>query len=60
MSSPKEFREFAVECMRQAEESRDERQRQMLLDLAARWMRAAVQVERSIDDDVSLIPKDKT
>jgi len=57
MCSPKQFREFALECMRRAEEAHDERQRQALLAMAARWMRAAVRVEGSsigpLDDDVS-------
>jgi hypothetical protein len=47
MSSRKQFREFALECMYRAEETRDERQRQALLGMAAQWMRAAVYVDRS-------------
>jgi len=40
--------------MRWAEAARDERHRQVLLDLARQWMKAAVQLERSfalLDDD---------
>lgn len=66
---PRRFREFALECTRRAEEARDERQRRAWLGLAARWLQAAVQVERSsialldddppwLDDDVPLVPKD--
>jgi hypothetical protein len=34
-SSPKEFREFAQECLRWADETKSERHRQVLLDMAA-------------------------
>jgi hypothetical protein len=54
-ASPKEFREFAQECARWADETRSERHRQVLLDMAKTWMQAAVQLERSlalIDDDM--------
>ena len=60
MPSPKEFREFALDCLRRAHEAREERGRQMLLDMAAHWMRAAIQVESEIaliNDEASLIPK---
>ncbi len=53
-SSPKEFREFAQECLRWADETKSERHRQVLLDMAATWMQAALQLERNfalIDDD---------
>jgi hypothetical protein len=72
MPTPKQFRELALECMHQAEETPDEKERQVLLGMAARWMRAAVHVERSstdplednvprVDDDGPLVPKnDKT
>jgi hypothetical protein len=47
MSSAKQFREFALECMHRADEARDERQRQALRGLAEQWMRAAVQMPPS-------------
>jgi hypothetical protein len=53
-ASPKEFREFAQECLRWADETKSERHRQVLLDMAKTWMQAASQLERSlalIDDD---------
>ena len=56
---PKAFREFAQECVRWAEDTKDERQRQVLLDLAKRRMQAAMAVESSIvsiDDDTPLVP----
>jgi len=61
MSPPKEFREFALDCLRRADQTPEERSRQMLLDMAAHWMRAAVQLEKTIatiDNEASLIPKD--
>jgi hypothetical protein len=54
-ASPKEFREFAQECLRWADETKSERHRQVLLDMAKTWMQAALQLERSlalIDDDL--------
>lgn len=60
MTSPKEYRQFAQECMRAAEETNDEEQRQLFLDMAKQWMQAALQVEGSIaliDDDTPLPPK---
>ena len=53
-ASPNEFRDFAQECLRWADETKSERHRQILLDMAATWMQAALQLERSlalIDDD---------
>jgi hypothetical protein len=53
-ASPKEFREFAQECLRWADETKSERHRQVLLDMTATWMQAALQLERNltlIDDD---------
>jgi hypothetical protein len=53
-SSPNDFREFAQECLRWADETKSERHRQVLRDMAATWMQAALQLERSlalIDDD---------
>jgi len=61
MPSPREFRAFALDCLRRADEAGEERTRQILLDMAAHWMRAAVQVENAIaliSDEASLIPKD--
>ena len=60
MSSPKEFRDFALRCMRWAEQAGDEKQRYLWLEMAAYWMRAAVALEKPIalvDDNVSLIPQ---
>ena len=54
-ASPKEFREFAQDCLRWADETQSERHRQVLLDIAKTWMQAALQLERSlalIDDSM--------
>ena len=54
-ASPKEFREFAQECLRWADETKSERHRQVLREMAKTWMQAALQLERSlalIDDSV--------
>lgn len=61
MASPKDFRAFARQCLRWAEEARDERHRQVLRDLAQQWMRAAVQLEKSIaqmDESPPLAPEE--
>jgi hypothetical protein len=52
--SPKEYHEFAQECLRWADETKSERHRQVLLDMAKTWMQAALQLERSLAliDDV--------
>jgi hypothetical protein len=48
--------------MRRATESREQRAQEILFSLAAHWMRAAVQAERSsvvqIDDQSPLVPED--
>ena len=46
-SSPEEFREFAQECLRWAGETKSERHRQALLEMARTWIQAALEVERS-------------
>jgi hypothetical protein len=54
MTSPKEYRDFALECAKQATETKDEKLRAILLGTARLWMEAAMQVERSLalqDDD---------
>jgi len=53
-ASPKEFREFAEECLRWSDETKSERHRQVLREMAVTWMQAALQLEHSlalIDDD---------
>jgi hypothetical protein len=44
-SSPEEFREFAQECLRWAGETKSERHRQVLLEMARTWIQAALEVE---------------
>jgi hypothetical protein len=46
-ASPKEFREFAQECLRWAGETKSDRHRQVLLEMARTWIQAALEVEGS-------------
>jgi len=45
---PREFREFAQECLRWADETKSEQHREVLLDMATTWTQAALQLERSL------------
>ena len=47
MTSPKEYRQFALECGKQAIETNDKRLREILNETARTWMRIALNVERS-------------
>jgi hypothetical protein len=47
-SSPKEYREFAQECLRWASETGSESHRQVLLEMAKTWMQGALEIERSL------------
>jgi hypothetical protein len=47
-ASPKDFREFAQECLRWAGETKSERHRQVLLEMARTWLEAALELERSL------------
>jgi hypothetical protein len=60
-SSPKEFREFAEECLRRANESKSERHRQVLLNLATTLVQAALRLERglALTDDLILPRRSK-
>jgi hypothetical protein len=55
-ASPKEFREFAQECLRWATETKSERHRQVLLEMAKTWMQGALEVEHNLGlmDDLPL------
>jgi hypothetical protein len=58
MTSPKEYRDFALRCAKQATEARDEKLRAVLLETARLWMQVALRVERSWalnDDDLPLV-----
>ncbi|HKF08506.1 MAG TPA: hypothetical protein VKB89_07270 [Xanthobacteraceae bacterium] len=44
--APEEFRDFALECLRWAGETKSERHRQVLLEMARTWIQAAVEAER--------------
>jgi hypothetical protein len=59
-SSPKEFREFAEECLRRADETKSERHRKALLSLATTLVQSALQLERSslaLIADGSMLPR---
>jgi hypothetical protein len=58
---PQKFREFAQECLRWADETKSERHRQVLLEMARTWMEAALQLERSwaLIDDSTLPSRSK-
>ena len=58
MSSPREFRELALDCLRRAQNARDETERQLLLDFAARWMRAVIKMEGHLSEDAPFSPKE--
>jgi hypothetical protein len=47
-ASPKEYREFAQDCLRWAAETKSESHRQTLLDMAKTWMQAALEIEHSL------------
>jgi hypothetical protein len=55
-SSSKEFREFAEECLRRAAETKSERHRQILQEMAKTWMQAALEAEHSwaLEDNLPL------
>jgi hypothetical protein len=44
--STEQYREFARECMRFAEESASEQDRQHFVDMAKAWMHAAAELEQ--------------
>jgi hypothetical protein len=47
-ASPKAYRDFAQDCLRGAAETKSERHRQILLEMAKTWMQAALEEERSL------------
>jgi hypothetical protein len=54
MTSPKEYRRFALECGERAAQTKDEQLRKLLKDESRLWMEVALEVERSwahMDDD---------
>jgi len=50
MIAPMEYRQFALECRKQAAETKDERLRQIWLETARLWMQTAVYAERSASE----------
>jgi hypothetical protein len=45
---PKEYREFAEDCLRWAAETKSERHRQTLFEMAKTWMQGALEIERNL------------
>jgi hypothetical protein len=48
--SSKQYREFARECLRWAEESASEDDRRHFIDMAKAWMHAAAELRMARDD----------
>jgi hypothetical protein len=46
-TAPAELREFAQECLRWAGETKSERHRQVLLEMARTWLQGAMEIEGS-------------
>jgi hypothetical protein len=61
-SSAKEFREFAEECLRRADETKSERHRQVLMSLATTLVQAAMRLERgsALIDNFAILPRPKS
>jgi hypothetical protein len=51
LAAADEFRQYAEEALRWAAQSKDEKEKQALIDLARTWMQAAVKVEIPIVSD---------
>ena len=47
-ASPKEYREFAQDCLRWGAETKSDRHRQILLEMAKTWMQAALELESDL------------
>lgn len=57
MTTAKEYREFAIECLRWATEVESEEDKQAFLDMARDWMLAAMRLEGVLTpDNVSAEP----
>jgi hypothetical protein len=48
MTTPAEYREFALDCMRLAEGAEDAAMRDIMMGLARVWMRTSVEVEKYV------------
>jgi len=58
-ASPTDFREFAQECLRWAGDTKSDRHRQVLLEMARTWIQAAVELERSLIDEATPLRSSK-
>jgi hypothetical protein len=52
-ASSQEFREFAQECLRWAGETKSERHREVLLEMARTWLQAAVEIEGALTPEAT-------
>ena len=59
-ASPKDFREFAQECLRWAGETRSDRHRQVLLEMARTWLQTALELEGSVIGAATALPSSKS
>ena len=46
LASPKEYRNFAAQCLRWAAHAKQEEHKNMMLQMADHWMRTAQQLEQ--------------
>ena len=49
MTSPKDYRDFALDCLRWAERTSNPSHKQVMYDLARTWMNTARIAERTLD-----------
>jgi hypothetical protein len=48
MTTPLDYRQFAMDCLQWADEAKDEDQRATLIRLARRWMLTASELDRLV------------
>ena len=48
MTTPAEFREFALDCLHWAEDAKDAAQRDTLIGIARMWMNTAIVVDQYV------------
>jgi len=51
VTTPAEYREFALDCMRRAEREENAGLRDIMMGLARIWMRTSIEVERYMAGD---------
>ena len=48
MTTPLDYRQFAIDCLNWAEDAKDENQRATMIRLAGMWMQTASELDRLI------------